>query len=193
MPTTACSIFARAATELARAKVVVHTIGLALKPEDRPKMMCLTQLTKGRSYVANTAEEVGAAIDDAFKLASAEIAQKPATPVRPLDGQGAGAEVPESAPPGLYLRARLSDKTPPLGEALHWIVTPEGDNRVPLFEARAVNPYVPVRAGRYRVALRDGPVTVEATFAVSADKPTLARSRSMPVCCACGCRRRRVV
>jgi Ca-activated chloride channel family protein len=163
-----------AAADLARAKVVVHTVGLALKPEDRPKMMCVTQLTKGRSYVATTAEEVGAAIDDAFKLAAAELLQKPVAPARPLEGQGAGAEVPDTAPPGLYLRARLSDKTQPLGEAMHWIVTPEGEGRIPVFEGRAVNPHVPVRAGRYRVELRDGPVVAQASVTVSADKPTLA-------------------
>lgn len=162
-----------AAAELARVKVVVHTVGLALKPEDRPKMMCLTQLTKGRSYIATTAEEVGAAIEDAFKLASAELLQKPAAPVRPLEGQGAGAEVPETAPPGLYLRAKLADKTAPLGEALHWIVTPEGEGRIPVFEGRAVNPHVPVRAGRYRVEMRDGPVAAQTTVTASADKPTL--------------------
>jgi len=163
-----------AAAELARVKVVVHAVGLALKPEDRPKMMCLTQLTKGRSYLANTAEEVGAAIDDAFKLAAAEVLQKPAAPARPLAGQDAGADVPETAPPGLYLRARLADKTAPLAEALHWIVSPEGEGRIPVFEGRAINPHVPVRAGRYRVELRDGPLTAQSTVTVAADKPTLA-------------------
>ena len=163
-----------AAAELARVKVTVHAIGLALKPEDRPKMACLTQLTRGRSYFAATADEVGAAIDETMKLASAELVQRPATPARPLEGQGAANDIPEGAAPGLYLRAKLSERAAPLAEALHWIVTLEGDAQIPVFEGRAVNPYVPVRAGRYRVELRDGPVSAQMTVAAAADKPTLA-------------------
>lgn len=161
-----------AAAELARAKIVVHAIGLALKPEDRPKMACLSQITGGRIYNATTPEEVGSSIEEALKLASAEL-QKPAAPVRALDGRDAAAEVPETAPPGLYLRAKLSATSPPLNETLQWSVTPEGDNRIPVFDERAANPYLKLAPGKYVVELRDGPLVARGTVDVGKEKPTV--------------------
>lgn len=161
-----------AAIELARAKITVHVVSLNLKPDDRPKMACLPQTTGGRFYNATSTEEVGAAISEALKLAAADLA-KPTPRKLSLAGREAAADVPPSAPRGLYLRARLAASTAPLSEALHWLVTPEGEQRIAVLNARVANPYLDLAPGRYKVELRDGAVVARSDVVVGADKPTV--------------------
>lgn len=161
-----------AAAEFAKAKIVVHAVGLALKAEDRPKMACLPQLTGGRAYNAATPEQVGASIEEALRLASNAPAAKPVEEKRPLQGLEAAATVPEDAPAGLHLRARLSGAGQVLMQPLHWVVLPEGEGQVPLLDARVPNPYLALSPGRYAVEVRLGAATARAMVAVLKDKPT---------------------
>lgn len=162
-----------AAAELAKAKIVVHAVGLSLKPEDRPKMACLPQLTGGRAYNATTPEQVGGSIEEALRLASnAPAAKPPAEAKRPLQGLEAAATVPDDAPAGLHLRAKLSAAGQVLMQPLHWTVAPEGDAQVPLLDARVPNPYLALPPGRYVVEVRQGAAAARATVAVLKDKPT---------------------
>lgn len=161
------------AAELGKANIKVHAIGLALKAEDRPRMACLPQLTGGKLYLAMTPEQVGAAVEEALQLASAGALPKPA-PAVAVEGAEADAIVPDTAPPGLYLRARLAAQSQGLVlQPLRWTVTPDGENRTPLYAEAAVNPYLPLPAGKYIVEARDGPARASATVLVSETKPTL--------------------
>ncbi len=160
------------AAELGKARIAVHAIGLALKPEDKPKMACLAQLTGGRLYNPTTPEQVGAAIDEALKLASAGAIPKPSASA-PLQGERAEAEVPETAPQGLYLRARLAAKGPLLRQPLQWTVLPDGDNQLPVYSDTSLNPFVAVPPGKYRIEGRDGPLQITGTANVVKDKPTV--------------------
>lgn len=163
-----------AAAELAKAKIVVHAVGLGLKAEDRPKMACLPQLTGGRFYNAATPEQAGAAIEEALRLAANAVAEPPPPEKHPLQGLEAAAAVPDDAPRGLYLRARLAAASSVLMQPLHWVVLPEGEGRVAAFDARAANPYLDLPPGTYTVEVRDGAATARASVTVLKDKPTAA-------------------
>lgn len=162
-----------AAGELAKARIVVHAVGLGLKAEDRPKMACLPQLTGGRFYNATTPEQVGASIEEALKLAAHDPAAKPPEPPRrPLQGADAVAIVPDSAPPGLYLRAKLSATGDVLMRPLHWTVLAEGQAPVPLLDAPLASPYLALPPGRYVVEAREGQSVARTAVTVLKDKPT---------------------
>ena len=63
----------------------------ALKPEDLAKMACLPQMTGGRLFNAQTAEQIGAAVEEAMQLASSDAGsdRAPAAPKRaPAPGAG---------------------------------------------------------------------------------------------------------
>jgi Ca-activated chloride channel family protein len=172
------------AQELRAAKLTAHVIGLGLKPEDLVKMACLPQATGGRLFNAQNVEQIGAAVEEALKLASSDagrtepIAPSPRAPApsaAPSAGPGAVAvpKPPADAPPGLYLRALLAPKAEAVSLALHWTVTAEGQPGAALFAGQAANPHVPVAPGRYVVEARDGPVSAS-TVVVAGDKgPTV--------------------
>ena len=84
------------------------------------------------------------------------------------------AAIPPGGPPGLYLRALLAAGTEPVSLPLNWTVHAEAQPETTLFAARAANPYVPVAAGRYVVAARDGPVSASLTLDVGDKGPTAA-------------------
>ncbi|MDX2201970.1 MAG: VWA domain-containing protein [Hyphomicrobiaceae bacterium] len=162
------------AAELGRAGVKVYAIGLALKPEDRPKMACLPELTGGKLFLPTTPEQVAFAVEEALQLAAAGGVARPPQPAPVLEGLDAQAAVPETAPPGLYLRARLSGQAPDiLRQPLNWTVVPEGDGKVPAFSGISLNPMLALPAGRYLVEVRDGPVRASAPVTVAESKPTV--------------------
>lgn len=167
-----------AAQEFRAAGITVHSIGLALKPEDRPKMACLTQVTGGRAYYAQTPEQIGSSIEEAIRLASGDPggaapggasvqAPRPVAPVSP-------AAIPADGPPGLYLRALLAAKGEAVAWPVRWRVAAESDPQVALFDATAANPMVAVPPGRYLVEVRDGAATARAVIEAVEAKPTPA-------------------
>jgi Ca-activated chloride channel family protein len=168
------------AQELRAAGVTVHVIGLALKPDDLVKMACLPQMTGGRLFHAQTVEQIGAAVEDALKLASSDAGriEPPAAPKRaPTPSAGPSAVVvpkpPADAPPGLYLRSLLAPKTDPVSVTLNWTVTPEGQFGEVLFSGRAANPHIPVAPGRYVIEARDGSVAATMAATVVDKGPTV--------------------
>jgi Ca-activated chloride channel family protein len=164
------------AQELRAAGITVHVIGLALKPDDLAKMACLPQMTGGRLFHSQTVEQIGAAVEEALKLASSDAGriEPAAAPKRaPVPSAVAVPKPPADAPPGLYLRALLAPKTEPVSLTLNWTVMPEGQFGEVLFSGRAANPHVQVAPGRYVIEARDGSV-VATTAATVVDKgPTV--------------------
>jgi Ca-activated chloride channel family protein len=168
------------AQELRAAGVTVHVIGLALKPDDLVKMACLPQMTGGRLFHAQTVEQIGAAVEEAMKLASSDAGriEPPAAAKRPpVPSPGPSAATvskpPADAPPGLYLRSLLAPKAEPVSLTLSWIVTTEGEPSEVVFSGRADSPHIPLAPGRYMIEARDGAVSAS-TAAVVVDKgPTV--------------------
>jgi Ca-activated chloride channel homolog len=170
-----------AADELRRAGIVVHIVGLGLKPADAASMACLPQATGGRLVNARTAEQIVAGMEEVLRLADSEapnIVDQPGMPGVPRLGPQAGA-LPQGAPaiptdgaPGLYLRALLMAGAEPLNTALHWTVVAEARPETVLYAGRAANPYVAAGPGRYIVEARDGATTSTQTFDVGDKGPT---------------------
>jgi len=153
-----------AAEELRRAAIVVHVVGLGLRPADAAAMACLPQTTGGRFFNARTAEQIAANLEEALRLTGSEgegieraVTATLATPQSAPASQSATA-VPAEGPPGLYLRALLVPGSEPIGLPLNWTVFSERPGGVALFEARAANPQVPVKPGHYVVEVREGAV-----------------------------------
>ena len=88
MPTTASQNVCVGAQELRAQRVTVHVIGLALKPDDLVKMACLPQMTGGACSTRRPPEQIGAAVEEALKLASSDAGriEPPAAPKRALPG-----------------------------------------------------------------------------------------------------------
>ncbi|MBO0740510.1 MAG: VWA domain-containing protein [Hyphomicrobiaceae bacterium] len=166
-----------AAEELRRAAIVVHVVGLGLRPADAAAMACLPQATGGRLFNARTAEQIGTNLEEALRLAGSEgegldraATAALGSPQSPLAPQSAAA-VPAEGPPGLYLRALLVPGSDPIALPLNWTVFAERAGGAVLFESRALNPHVPAKPGHYVVEVRDGAVTARQEIAVD-DRPT---------------------
>jgi Ca-activated chloride channel family protein len=170
-----------AAQELRATGVTVHVVGIALKPDDLARTACLPQMTGGRLFHAQNAEQVAAGVEEALKLASSEAGRiEPAAPPKGSPPPSArpnvatAAKPPADAPPGLYLRSLLAPKSEPVGLSLHWTVTAEAEPRDVVFSGRATSPHVAVPPGRYLVEARDGPVSAGTTAVVGDNAPTVA-------------------
>jgi hypothetical protein len=168
------------AQELRAAGVTVHVIGLALKPDDLVKMACLPQMTGGRLFHAQTVEQIGAAVEEAMKLASSDAgrieppaAAEAAARAEPGPSAATVAKPPADAPPGLYLRSLLAPKAEPVSLTLSWIVTTEGEPSEVVFSGRADSPHVPVAPGRYLIEARDGAVSASTAAVVVDNGPTV--------------------
>jgi Ca-activated chloride channel family protein len=165
-----------AAEELRRATIVVHVVGLGLRPADAAAMACVPQATGGRFFNARTAEQLTANLEEVLRLAGGEgegldRATAAALAAPPSAAPQGAAAVPTEGPPGLYLRALLAPGTEPIGLPLNWTVFTERAGGAALFEARALNPHVPAKPGHYVVEVRDGAVTGRQEIDVD-DRPT---------------------
>ncbi|HXE68030.1 MAG TPA: hypothetical protein VN523_01660, partial [Hyphomicrobiaceae bacterium] len=166
------------AGELRAGGIRAHVISLGPKPEDLAKMTCLPETTGGRLFLAQTAEQAEAAIEDALRLAS-NSAPAPSESARPPSPKGK-EEGPVALPaqhdgrPGLLLRTLLAEGNEPVAWPMHWSVTRVGQGGAPAFEGRAANPNVALAPGQYRIDARDGPITATQTVEVGDKGPTVA-------------------
>jgi len=160
------------ADELKAAGIAAHVVGLGLKAEDAAKMACLPQITGGRIFNAQGPAEIGAAIEEALRLASSAPAAVDQPPPKQPQAGPVPAPVAADGPPGLYLRALLAPNAEALSWPLHWTVLVEGQGGAVIFAGRAANPQVPVGPGRYVVEARDGAVAASQTVEVAAKGPT---------------------
>lgn len=161
-----------AAGDLKVAGITAHVVGLNVKSEDMTKMACLPQITGGRHFNAQNAEQVASYVEEALLLAASEMGGIQARFASPSTaGVVPPAPVPASGPPALHLRALSIANTEPLAAPLYWTVAAEDRPDVLLFGARAVNPTVPVTPGRYIVEARDGPVSAKQTAEVRENRP----------------------
>ena len=163
-----------AAPEIAAAGVAVHVVSLGLPPEDAARMACLPQATGGVHFKAESGEQAAAAIGDALRVASGELA---ATALAAPGQPWATAVVPPAPVPvarrsALHLSALAAPGTEPLAVPLHWTVAPADDPDTPLFDALTANPVVPVGPGSYVVAVRSDLVSASQPVTVQDGRPT---------------------
>lgn len=162
-----------AAAELRAAGITAHVVGLGVKSEDMAKMACLPHTTGGRHFNAQNAEQVVNYIDETLRQAGGAADGAERFPTSPsATAVVPPAPIPASGPPALHLNALLAPNTEPLGMPLQWTIAAESQPELALFDARAVNPVIPIRPGRYVVEVRDGPVFARQAVEVRENRPT---------------------
>ena len=170
--------------------VVVHVVGLGLKPEDASRYQCLTKPTGGKHVDAQDAAQIVAGIDEVMQLAAlgateattgvARVAPAPvAVPVPQPVAVAPVAPVIDLAvegPPAIRLRALLSKDRIAPGSRIRWSVTAEGaaEGQPPLAEVDGNDALLPIDPGGYKVRVVAGLVRGEVVVTVAARGQTLA-------------------
>lgn len=162
--------------------LVIHAVGLGLKPEDAQKMQCLTKPTGGKLFDAHNAAQVTSALDEAVRLASldaepAQLAPKvseaaPASPVVKPAAAGSRRPLATEGPPALRLATLLIGETEPKPRVVRWTISDEKGALVTTATGQDV--LVPLAAGRYVVDLADGLVQRRETVTVGEKGHTAA-------------------
>jgi Ca-activated chloride channel family protein len=164
-----------AAAELGPAGVTVHVVSLGLAAEDAAKMACLPQSTGGYHFKVDNSEQASAAIVEAVRVASGELAATglaTASPGAPwATAVVPPVPVPASRRAALHLSALAAPGAEPLSVPLNWTVAPADDPDTLLFDALTVNPVVPVTAGKYVVTVRSELVTARQSVTVQDGRP----------------------
>jgi Ca-activated chloride channel homolog len=144
-----------AAAEIAKAmpQLRIHVVGLGIDPDELARIACVPKMTSGKLFDARDPSAVSAGIAEALQLALLERGEGRDGPLVPSPATGAAA-VPRpgdaAGPAALRLTAKLGPKSPPLPGPLNWRVFKAGSD-APLYSATALDPLVPVEAGRYSV------------------------------------------
>lgn len=152
-----------AADELAKTnpKLAIHVISIALSKPDSQRMACVPRITGGRHFEAQDAAGLGAAVEDALKLASLE--SKPGSAATSAAAEPTLVEVApppppvpveDSSPPGMKLSATLGPGGPAVLVPLSWKVQRAGD-------PPGAPPVAAARAATLDIALAPGPYVVD--------------------------------
>jgi Ca-activated chloride channel family protein len=166
-----------AASELGAAGVAVHVVSLGLPAEDLAKMACLPQATGGVHFKAESGEQAAAAIVDALRLASGELAATAlaAAAAGPAQPWATSVVPPAPVPAGrrsaLHLSALAAPGVEPLAAPLLWTIAPAEDPDALLFDAVTANPVVPVGPGSYIVTVRGELVAASQSVTVQDGRP----------------------
>jgi Ca-activated chloride channel family protein len=168
-----------AASELGAAGVAVHVVSLGLPAEELAKMACLPQATGGVHFKADSGEQAAAAIVDALRLASGELAATalaPAALATPPIQPWTTAVVPPAPVPAarrsaLHLSALAAPGAEPLAAPLQWTVASAEEPDALLFDAVTANPVVPVGPGSYIVTVRSELVAASQPVMVQDGRP----------------------
>ncbi len=171
--------------------VVVHVVGLGLRPDDVSRYQCLTRATGGRHIDAQDGGQVAAGVDGVLALAlqGARGADQIATlakvavaePVKPLviaADKPAAITLALTGPPALRLRALLAKDVALAGHRVRWSVWPDtaAAGVAPIATADGIDTIVPLALGTYRVRAEAGLMAVERTVTAGAQGETLAEA-----------------
>lgn len=176
--------------------VVVHVVGLGLKPEDSARYQCLTKPTGGRHVDAHDAAQIAAGIGQAMQTALlggaestptlATVAPQtkaaptlakasPQSPVAPAPAAPA-IELAEEGPPAIRLRALVGKERFSAGIKVRWTVTPDpARDGLAATDADGADTVLPMPSGSYKVRAVSGLVQAETTVTVGAKGQTLAQ------------------
>lgn len=175
-----------AAAEIAKSQpgLPIHTIAIALEPEDAKKTACVAAATGGRSFEPRDLDELDTAVADAVKLANLDPgnstkAAKPA-PAAAAAPKLVAAPLPTATldVPGLNLTASLAADGPPVTVPVRWRVFKGQGDGPPVLDVSASQLTEPMARGTYTVEARLGLATARQTIEVG-DKPSTATRMSL--------------
>lgn len=176
--------------------VVVHVVGLGLKPEDSTRYQCLTKPTGGRHVDAQDAAQIATGIADVMQLAlaggtdstSASGTVVPQTNPVPTPAKASPPpavqtvpaaptiDLAQDGPPGIRLRALVGKDRFAAGIKVRWTVTPDPAREgVAATEAEGADTTLSMPLGSYKVRAASGLVQADTTVTVGAKGQTLAQ------------------
>lgn len=187
-----------ALTEMQQAApgVVVHVVGLGLKPEDSTRYQCLTTPTGGRHVDAQDAARIATGIGEVMQLAllgategapmsaaATPQAKSPPPPARTAPTAPAvippgppAIELAQEGPPGIRLRALVGKDRFAANLSVHWTVSPDQGRRdAVVTDVDGADAVLPMPSGTYKVRAVSGLVQAETAVTVGAKGQVLAQ------------------
>jgi Ca-activated chloride channel family protein len=165
-----------AAADLAAAGITANVVSLGLNADDLAKMACVPQATGGHLFKVDTAEQAEAAIAEAVRAASGEIATVGLAPPGPPAPWATTVvppvPIPATGPAALHLRALAAPNTDPVSLPLHWTVARKDEPTAVLLDAWTANPVVPITPGDYVVTVANDLVSATRSIRVHESRPT---------------------
>ncbi len=161
--------------------VVVHVVGLGLKPEDAARYQCLTKPTGGRHVDVQTGAQLAAQLADVLVLAmqGGRAADEPRTPAAaPREVQAAptplaALDVAKSGPPALRVRAALIGGVAIAGHRVRWTIWPAGgSDAAPAATVDGSDVRIPLASQVYRIRAAAGLLQGEVTATLAAEGET---------------------
>jgi Ca-activated chloride channel homolog len=166
--------------------VMIHVVGLGLKPDDAARYQCLTKPTGGRHVNAQDGDQTAAGLAETMQLAlqgERDAGEVPS--VKVMSSQAPAAPLPKAppvidlakdGPPALHLRALLAKDGVITGHRVRWTLwkDPRQEGAPPVATAEGSDVILPIPEGPYRVRAEAGLLAAETTAAASAQGHTLA-------------------
>jgi Ca-activated chloride channel homolog len=169
--------------------VVVHVVGLGLKPDEAQRYQCLTKPTGGRHVDAQDGPQIAAAIGDvlAVALQGMRDSAQPKVPAKSVTQEQVAIPVALSekpqpiilavdGPPALRLRALMAKDVAMAGHPVRWLVWPSTapEDATPIGIADGAEAKLALATGDYRVRADGGLVRRDILATVAAKGETLA-------------------
>jgi Ca-activated chloride channel homolog len=171
--------------------VVVHVVGLGLKPDEAKRYQCLTKPTGGQHVDAQDGAQIAEAVGEVLALAlqgaranePAKTASKPAAQVTvaaslALSDKPQPITLAAEGPPGLRLRALMAKDIAITGHAVRWFVWPASApaDAAPIGIVDGAEASFSVAPGEYRVRADGGLVRKDLVATVGAKGEALAEA-----------------
>lgn len=176
--------------------IVVHVVGLGLKPDDANRYQCLTKPTGGRHVNAQDGAGIAAGIGDVLQLAAlgttdaADVAIKSAPVAVAAPSVVAAAvitapiapavDLSREGPPAIRVRALVSKDRLAAGQRVRWLVSRDAPREEvasaenTATETEGVDAVIAAEPGSYKVRATAGLVQAETTVTVAAKGQALA-------------------
>ncbi len=173
--------------------VVIHVVGLGLKPEDATRYQCLTTATGGRHIDAQDGPKATDGIGDVLALAlqggrDADRVQAPASATPTAAEPPKAPEIATREPkpiirvtngaPALRLRALLAKDVGLAEHRVRWSIWPDpsADSVKVTATAEGIEATVPIAAGAYRVRAETGFVSADRLVSVASEGETVVEA-----------------
>jgi Ca-activated chloride channel homolog len=166
--------------------VMIHVVGLGLKPEDATRYQCLTKPTGGRHVNAQDGDQTTSGLAETIQLAlqgerdtgdvPSVVVVSTQAPTTPPAKAPPIVDVAKDGPPALHLRALLAKGVTITNHRVRWTLwkEPRQEGAPPVAVAEGPDVILPVPEGNYRIRAEAGLLTAEGSIAANAQGHTLA-------------------
>ena len=156
-------------------KTTIHLLSIDNSNTDARAMRCVPKLTGGKTFIANSPEQ----IENATKKIVAMLQNKPALTSAPETkllkkrDRRAKSNIAPDGPPHLSLYATLTDNGPDVAAPIRWQVFKEDKPDVPILDVVEQSFTIPLPSGRYVVKAATGQAKISKKVQVAAKGETI--------------------